>query len=152
MISAEIKLFEGKALLGRARNHVVVTDRPTIDGGQDLGCTSGELMLLAVGSCVIGSLRGHVERTALAVDIVKADAFIEPPAVSDGLGPLVISAELDGVVTPEELLALTEAAGSGRVARRFRANAEIEIRVTVCSSPPLRRRKDGGHNPTEKSE
>lgn len=152
MISAELKIHEGKTLLGRVRNHIVVTDRPAADGGQDLGCTSGELMLLAVGSCVMGSLKGHVERNAFPVDILKADVFVESPIVSDGFGRLVISAELHGVLTPDELLALTEAAGSGRVVRRFRAGSQVDIRVTVCSSPPQQYGHDGDHRPAKNGE
>lgn len=138
MISAEINLHEGKALIGRVRKHVVVTDRPAADGGQDRGCTSGELLLLSFGSCVMGSVRDYVEREALPVDIVKADLFIEPPSVPDGSGRLAISVEVKGMLTPEERLALAEIAGSGRVARRFRTNSQIDIRV-VAGSPRQRR-------------
>ena len=151
MISAELTRYKGKALLGRMRNHVVVTDRPPTDGGQDLGCTSGELLLMSLGSCVMGSLASYVDERALPFDIVKTDVFIEQPTVRGGFGRLVISAELDGALTPEELRALTEIAGSGRVVRRLRGSAQIDIRV-MCSSTPQPRRRDGAEVRTANTE
>lgn len=46
----------GTTLSGRARDHVVLTDRRAEGDEQERGCTSGELMMLAVGSCVVGNL------------------------------------------------------------------------------------------------
>lgn len=135
MISAELTRYKGKALLGRVRNHVVVTDRPLTNGGHDLGCTSGELLLMSLGSCVMGSLASHVEQHALPIELVRTDVFIEQSSVPDGFGRLVITAELDGALTSDDLRALTEIAGSGRVVRRLRGSTQIDIRM-VCSSAP----------------
>ena len=144
MISAELETQDGKALLGRARHHLVIPDRPPEDGGQDLGCTSGELMLLSVGSCVVGSMRGYVERNALPVEIRKADVHVEPASVPDGFGRLVVSAQLIGELTPAEMPALIAAAGSGRVVRRFRQGSQIDIRVTICRPDAPEPRDFGG--------
>lgn len=145
-------MHEGKTLLGRIRNHIVVTDRPSVDGGQDLGGTSGELMLLSVGSCAVGNLRDHVVQNALPVLFRKADVFLETPTMSEDLGRLVISAELDGMLTPGQLHALIEAAGGGRVVRRLRKGSQVDIRITVCSSASLPCRNDGDHGPVKNNE
>jgi len=157
LISAELKIHEGKTLLGRVRNHIVVTDRPSADGGQDLGGTSGELMLLSVGSCAVGNIRDHVERNALPIIFLKADVFVETPTMSEDLGPVVISAEFFGALTPDELRALIDAAGSGRVVRRLRKGTQVDIRVTVCSTVtvPEKLRSQPNEKPriaTEKSQ
>ena len=57
-----VRHVEGKQLLGIARHHAVVTDRPAEEGGGDTGCTSGELLLVAIGSCSAGSLRKFFEQ------------------------------------------------------------------------------------------
>lgn len=79
-------------------------------------------------------LRGHAERHALPLEFVKADVFIEPPPVPDGLRP-----------TPKELLVLTEIAGSSRAGRRSKASSQIDIRVTACSSASQQHRRGGAH-------
>lgn len=135
MISADLTIHKGKALLGRIRDHIVMTDRPASEGGHDLGGTSGEFLLIAVGSCAVGNLRAHVDRHNLPVSFLKANVFIEVPSDPESLGPVVISNEIDGVLTPGELNALIDAAGSGRVVRRLRKGTQVDIRVTVRSSP-----------------
>lgn len=144
MIKVELRKQEGKRLQGMARQHSIVTDRPTDEGGRDLGCTSGELMLFAIGSCVMGNLISYVEQRALAVDVLMASVFVEPAATPEGFGRVVVAAQVKGVVTPAELSALTEAAGAGRVVRRMRLGTQIDIRVTVrAENKPDRRRLRG---------
>ena len=40
----------------------------------------------------------------------------------------------------------------GRARRRFRVGSQIDIRVTVCSSPPQQYGHDGDHRPAKNGE
>ncbi len=56
-LMVHVRPVTGKKLLGSAGRHTVVTDRKVAEGGTDAGCTSGELLLLAMASCATGSIR-----------------------------------------------------------------------------------------------
>lgn len=148
MITVELRKQEGKILLGRARQHWIVTDRPADEGGRDLGCTSGELMLLAVGSCVMGNLSSYVEHRALPIEVLLANVFVDPASTPEGFGRVVVAAQVKGVVAPAELSALTEAVGAGRVVRRMRQGTEVDIRVMVCAENQSNRRLRQGASGT----
>ncbi len=68
-----VRQLVGKKLLGVARRHVVITDRPVQDGGGDLGCTSGELLRLAIGSCVASRVGQGSEVELRIVHSEKSD-------------------------------------------------------------------------------
>ncbi len=67
MTSVIVRRKEGKRLSCNAGPHEVVTDRKPEDGGTDAGCTSGELLLMAIGSCATGSVRTYLEFQERAV-------------------------------------------------------------------------------------
>ncbi len=65
VIKASVVMLSGTQLLGTARSRTVVTDRPLDEGGTDVGFTSGEMLLLAIGSCASsGGLRRHFAEKA----------------------------------------------------------------------------------------
>jgi uncharacterized OsmC-like protein len=76
--------LDGKRLLGRAGPHEIVSDRKREDGGTDTGCTSGELLLLAIGSCAAGSVRNFLEQQDLPSSPLAVDVSFEPPDVAGG--------------------------------------------------------------------
>lgn len=125
-------------LVGRVRNHTIVTDRPVDEGGRDRGGTSGELLLLAIGSCAVGNLRDHILRSNLPVIFNKADIFLETNNAPEDFGRVVVSAELYGAMTPEESQALIEAAGGGRVVRRLRTGSRVDIQIKMLPSESYR--------------
>jgi len=122
--------LEGKRLLGTARQHAVVTDRPREDGGADAGCTSGELLLLAMGSCAAGSLRRFLQEHGSSGERLELEVFFEPAAEAGARDRIVIALAL----SPEELGfdadALAAAATSGGVNSRMKLGSEIEVRFT----------------------
>ena len=121
--------LDGTTLVGRAGEHVVLTDRRLADGGNELGCTSGELMLLAVGSCVVGSVNLVAERYDANIEDLSADVqFEEVPG--NGYGAITVDVQIRGEVPEKTLDALREAAGSGRLTGRLRHNSEVRIAVS----------------------
>lgn len=73
--------------------HVVVTDRRIEDGGSDAGCTSGELLLAAAGSCAAGSTRRFLDDAGLPSGDLAVDVGLEP-AGNGGRDTIVIAVHL----------------------------------------------------------
>jgi uncharacterized OsmC-like protein len=125
-----VQQLDGKKLPGVARQHAVITDRPVPDGGGDPGCTSGELLLLAIGSCVAGSLRNCFAQKGLQHGRLKVEVGLKPSAVRDPLDRIVIALYL----SVSMLRALMEeairiAATSGAVAGTVGQGSEVELRI-----------------------
>jgi hypothetical protein len=131
-----VRPIAGKKLLGTAGRHTVVTDRKLADGGSDSGCTSGELLLLAMASCATGSLRNALATHALTVDDIRVDVELTPPkdpAARDGI--------LITVFLPERVLAagtapVVAAATSGGVVSRLKLGSDIEVRCQPLETFP----------------
>ena len=128
-----VRQFEGKQLLGIARHHALVTDRTVEDGGTDVGFTSGELFLTAIGSCAIGSLRTFFEQLETPGEGMCAEVFFEP-AAGGGRGRIVIALRFDPALLEAGAGAIAAAVAAGGVTQRVKLGSEIEVRF----APPLR--------------
>ena len=124
-----VKPIQGKTLRCSTRSHVVVTDRKREDGGGDAGCTSGELLLMAMGSCAMGSLRNVLSQHRLspneiviAVELTPA----EPPADRDAILITVRLAERALAAGADEI---ARAAMSGGVVSRVRLGSTVQVRA-----------------------
>lgn len=117
----------GRQLLGCARTHSVVTDRPLDQGGTDIGFTSGEMLLLAIASCATGSVRNYLEGHGAPCHGIKTEVFYE--AVTGARERIVISMRLprESLAAGEECLRV--AAMSGKVTGRVKLGSEIEVRL-----------------------
>ncbi len=125
---ATIRPIEGKHLLGHARHHAVVTDRPADDGGTDLGFTSGELLLVAIGSCSSGSLRKFFEERGFTFAVAQTDVFFEPSERDR----IVIELQLDARVLSLGSEAIKKAAVAGRVTSRIARGSDVEVRIVAA--------------------
>ena len=128
---ATVRQLDGKRLLGVARTHGVVLDRPADEGGTDTGFTSGELLLLAIGSCCTGSLRGYLEAQGRNVRELEVGVHFEPGSEGATRDRIVITLKLDPRdyrTDPERIKA---AAISGGVASRLVATSEVDVRFAT---------------------
>lgn len=126
---ANIVMLPGTKLLGTARSRSIITDRPAEDGGTDAGFTSGEMLLLAIGSCASGSLRRHFSEQGIVCRDLSVDVFFEPSATPGARDRIVIGLTLDDAFRkdPERIKA---AAISGGVTGRLAENSGVEVRFT----------------------
>ena len=130
----------GKSLLGTAGRHTVVTDRKTADGGTDTGCTSGELLLLAMASCATGSIRNALAARQLAADDIRVDVELTPPKTDGARDGILITVSLPPPVLAAGTEPVLAAAMAGGVVSRIRLGSDIEVRcqpLETKSSPPL---------------
>jgi uncharacterized OsmC-like protein len=131
-----VRPIAGKKLLGSAGRHSVVTDRRIEDGGTDAGCTSGELLLLAVASCATGSIRNALATDGIAADDIRVEVELTAPRQAGRRDGIRIT-----VVLPERLLAggtqaIVDAATSGGVVSRIRLGSDIEVLCRPFESFP----------------
>ena len=126
---AEVRLLQGKTLAGSARGRSVLTDRPIAGGGNDLGFTSGELLLIAIGSCVIGSLNTILTESGEETGGLTASLRFDPPDADKSFGRIVVDVRIPGVACPEQRPELVAAAAAGRVMRRVRAGSEVVVKL-----------------------
>lgn len=130
-----VKPIQGKTLRCSTRNHVVMTDRKGEDGGSDAGCTSGELLLMAMGSCAMGSLRNALSQYRLSPDEIAIEVELmptDPPADRDAIRITVRLAERALAVGDETI---ARAATSGAVVCRVGSGSTLQV-VTDSLRPP----------------
>jgi uncharacterized OsmC-like protein len=125
---ANIVMVSGTQLLGTARNHTVVTDRPLEDGGTDTGFTSGEMLLLAIGSCASGSLRRHFKEQGTPCRSLSADVRFDTPVAPGRRDRIVIDLKLDDKLCANHV-SIRTAALSGGVTSRIAAGSDMEVRI-----------------------
>ena len=124
-----VRRIGGKQLLGTARHHAVVTDRSMEEGGTDIGCTSGELLLLAIGSCCMGGLRQYFESAGEPCSDLSVDVFFEPHENPQQRDRIVICVKPDpqaGYVDPDTIRG---AAITGGVTSRIALGSDVQVRI-----------------------
>jgi hypothetical protein len=127
---ARITRVSGKQLRCAVGRHVVTTDRPVADGGGDAGCTSGELLLLSIGSCAAGSTRSALEARGVACMDLAVEIGFEPSPTGAARDLIVISVALPAAATAVDLPALEAAILDGGVVGRLRLGSELAVRFT----------------------
>jgi uncharacterized OsmC-like protein len=129
-ISVQVQRLPGKQLKLRARNHTVIADRTAADGGTDQGCTSGELLLMAIGSCSTGSLRNFLEQHGVDVSHLKAEVLFRPSPVLGQRDSIVIAVEVGTEATCFDDETLARAVTSGRVTSRIKLGSEVDVTIS----------------------
>lgn len=124
-----VRRIAGKQLEATARGHTVRTDRPREDGGTDTGCTSGELLLMAMGSCATGSLRNFLEERGAPVGGLVAELAFEPSPSAGARDRIVVAVKLPAGAAGVTDAEIAQAALAGRVVSRVRPGSEIEVRI-----------------------
>jgi hypothetical protein len=131
-----VRPIGGKQLLGSAGRHTVITDRKTDDGGTDAGCTSGELLLLAMGSCATGSIRKAFAARGKAIDDMRVEVALSPPKTPGARDAILITVYLPQSVLAAGTDPIVDAAVSGGVVSRIALGSEIDVRCRPLDDFP----------------
>ncbi len=130
-----VRPLDQKRLLGVAGHHAIVTDRKPDEGGGDVGCTSGELLLLAIGSCATGSVRKFLWAADLPIDGLTVDVnFVPSPVVGDR-DSIGIDIHLPAKVLDGRAQDIMTASQSGRVVSRIRLGSRLVVRCLSADGP-----------------
>jgi uncharacterized OsmC-like protein len=130
-----VRPLDQKRLLGVAGHHAIVTDRKPDEGGSDVGCTSGELLLLAIGSCATGQLRKFLWATDLPTDGLEVDVNFEPSPIVGDRDSVAIDIHLPMKVLDGRCEDIMTAAQSGRVVSRLRLGSRLVVRCLSADGP-----------------
>ena len=128
---AFVRQAGGKRLVSTVRQHEVVTDRKLADGGSDTGCTSGELLLVAIGSCTTGSIRTYLQSQGLPSSELAVAVGFEPSEAGDR-DRIAIEVSLPEEVIRERRPAIEQAAAGGAVVGRIRLGSEVALRFRAA--------------------
>jgi hypothetical protein len=131
-----IRPIVGKKLLGTAGRHSVVTDRKVTDGGSDAGCTSGELMLLAMASCATGSIRSALAARGTPLDDMRVDVDFVPPKQASVRDGILITVFLPPAVLADGIEPILAAVAGGGVCSRIKLGSDVEVRCLPLEAAP----------------
>jgi hypothetical protein len=104
-------------------------DRTREDGGTDAGCTSGELLLLAIGSCVTGRLRNTLEAAGLPATPLAVEVSFEPSARGERREQIAVDVILPPALDDAGMALAEREALTGGVGSRVSAGSEMIVRV-----------------------
>jgi uncharacterized OsmC-like protein len=124
----KVRPLEQKRLLATAGRHQLITDRKIDDGGSDAGCTSGELLLVAIGSCTTGSVRNFLRASGLPTDGLEVNVEFEPSIQPGERDTIAIVIGLPAEVLAEKSDAIFEAARGGGVVSRMLLGSHVALR------------------------
>jgi uncharacterized OsmC-like protein len=127
MTGVSVTRLAGKQLRCRAGRHQLITDRKPQDGGSDAGCTSGELLLAAIGSCAAGSLRSYLETLGCAAADFALAVDFRPSAAAGARDSILIEVSLPAELPAPGPDAIKEAVLSGGVVSRLRLGSTVEV-------------------------
>jgi putative redox protein len=133
----------------RAGRHVLSADEPEASGGQDLGPSPYEYLLIGLGACTAMTVRSFVERHNWGLRRTTVELSHERRPTADGVSIIDHfhrTIHLDGDLSEEQRLKLLEIAEKCAVSQTLRRSSAIESRLTDASLPfaaPSRRISGG---------
>jgi putative redox protein len=107
-----------------ARGHALSADEPADLGGTDAGPTPIELLLAALSSCTLITLRMYADRKGWPMEAARVDATHEREGVQDRIA---VRLTLDGPLDATQRARLVEIAGKCPVHRMLAGTPEIRI-------------------------
>lgn len=125
--SVSVRNLEGRKLEGTAGRHKLVMDRKPEDGGTDAGCTSGEMLLLAIGSCASGGVRRFLQGQGAAGTDFQVDVSFEPSPSGAERDLIRIAVALPARLLNGGEAALEREIMAGRVVGRLALGSEMQL-------------------------
>lgn len=128
-VRVTIEHVSGKQLLGIARSHRVVADRPLEDGGTDAGPTAGEFLLAALGFCTMGTLVAYGSRAGLPTEGLKIHLAGEKARNPDRYGRIKVVVTVGEQVSAEIRQRLHRVAQACTIHNTLVHPVEIDVEI-----------------------
>lgn len=122
---AQVTLGNGRQRVAMVRGQSLLID-PLEEG--DGGFKSGELLLMALGSCVAGGLRTYCEKASLTSEGLWVEVRHTPNEASSEPSEIVVTLGMHKPAHPDEAESLLKTALSGNVARRLARCGNLKVR------------------------
>ena len=120
-----------------ARNHTIVCDQPTDNGGEDAGMTPPEFLLASLGSCAAFYAVQYLKTRKLGgegVEVTVTAEKIKPPA---RLTNFVIRVTAPVELTPDQVEGLNRSVHACLVHNTLLHTPEISIELALGQPDPL---------------
>lgn len=128
-----VKLVEGTMGVATAGPHAIVVDRSLANGGTYLGMVGGELLLSAIGTCLMTTLVGAARARNIELTRVEFDVFGEHQDAPSRYTSIDVDAIVEADASQEEidrLLAIAKRACT--VSNTVARSAPVEVRRKVA--------------------
>ncbi len=119
---------EGSFSVGWTGRHSLVVDRAPADGGQGVGFTGGELLLLAIGACYANDVFREADKRGFEVlgvrVVVECDWAGDPPRAQN----VRLSTRVEAEADEEEIMDLMRHVDEiAEVHNSLRAGVDVEL-------------------------
>lgn len=127
----KVNQVDGVKFAIQARNHTIVSDQPTENGGEDAGMTPPELLLASLGSCAAFYAVQYLKTRKLAEEGVEVRVTAEKLKAPGRLGNFRIQVVSPVPLTEEQMDALTRSVHHCTIHNTLLSMPQIEIELSV---------------------
>jgi putative redox protein len=113
-----------------ARNHLLISDEPTDNGGGDLGMKPHELLLAALTSCVCITIKMYVARKEWKLEQIRVESLMERKEESGAHSTnVILELMLIGELDDNMKQRILEIGGRCPIHKALNQTMNIEIRL-----------------------
>lgn len=116
---------KGGRFVGSARDSQLVVDRLPEQGGSGQGFRPTELLLLALGSCMMGTLWTFAENQKIPVEGIHLELSSEELPHPERVGRIEVKMEVKGKLSPKERERIMRVAQHCKIHNTLRRPPEI---------------------------
>ncbi len=128
-----LELLQDGSIAGRAREHSLKLDRPVERGGKGEGFTSTELLLLALGSCIVGNMGSYANQQGIPMHAARLEVADEVAQAPTRVARVFVEAWLDGEIAEDQMAALIAAGSHCKLHNTLTRGLEVELKVRAES-------------------
>ncbi len=126
-----LELLQDGSIIGRAREHSLVLDQPVERGGKGAGFTSTELLLLALGSCIMGNMRSYAESRGIPLRAARFEVADEVAQAPTRVAKVYVDAHLDDELAEAQLARLAAVGSHCKIHNTLTRGLEVEFTVSA---------------------
>ena len=123
--------LQGRRLEVEARGLTLIIDQLEEQGGPGDGFRSTELLLGALGSCMIGTMLGFAENQSIPVEGVKVSLSDELAEHPERIGRIRVEMQVSGAITESQAASLRRVAARCKVHSTLAMSPEVDVDFVV---------------------
>lgn len=129
-----LEQIKGGRFVGRARKSQLTIDRLPEQGGSGEGFRPTELLLLALGSCMMGTLWTFAENGKISIEGIHLDLSSEELPHPERVGRIEVKMEIKGEISPKDRERLMRVAQHCKIHNTLKRPPEISASWIELSS------------------
>lgn len=130
MATVSVRQVEGLRLEGASESGTLAIDLGQSRGGTGAGFEPGELLLFALGGCMVHNMRIFADRNRILLGAVEAELTAESSdSAPKRISKILIRLRLDGNLTPEDEARLLRVANRCKIHNTLEHPPTFEVAV-----------------------